>query len=334
MTGAALVVGIAALAAVADIVSVAAGPTKALLAHAPGAVGYFTLAFAWPGRDPAQAYTALGVSDVIFFCLYLCAARRFCLRTAATAAGMAVSVVVSVVIGLRVGAVPALPLLGVAFVGVNADLLWSLTALCGAAPDPARASGLNRPARRAQAGDAWRGLPVRPALEEGHGLDMVRVREHVDGFHAREAVAELGERGRRCRPASSGCRRRRRSAARREQRPAPAPCALMPARGGSTTTTSARPGDGGSLSTLRTSPTWKPTLATALSRAFSPAAAMASGCTSTASTKRRPGGEQQAQRAEAAVEVEDVVGRPGRRQSAGRSGRARRTSRSWSAGRL
>jgi hypothetical protein len=124
MTGAAIVVGIAALAAVADIVSVATGPTKALLAHAPGAVGYFTLAFAWPGRDPAQAYTALGVSDVIFFCLYLCAARRFCLRTAATAAGMAVSVVVSVVIGLRVGAVPALPLLGAAFVGVNADLLW------------------------------------------------------------------------------------------------------------------------------------------------------------------------------------------------------------------
>jgi hypothetical protein len=36
------------------------------------------------------------------------------------------SVVVSVVIGLRISAVPALPLLGVAFVGVNADLLWRL----------------------------------------------------------------------------------------------------------------------------------------------------------------------------------------------------------------
>jgi hypothetical protein len=124
MPGPAVVVGIAAVAAVADIVSVAAGPTKALLAHAPGAVGYLTLAFAWPGRDPARAYTALGVSDVIFFCLYLCAARRFGLRVAATAVGMALSVVVSVVIGLSVGAVPALPLLGTAFVGVNADLLW------------------------------------------------------------------------------------------------------------------------------------------------------------------------------------------------------------------
>ena len=124
ITSPALVVGIAVLAAVADIVSVAVGPTKALLEHAPGAIGYFTLAFAWPGRDPAQAFTALGVSDAIFFCLYLCAARRFHLRTAATVVGMALSIVVSVVIGLRVSAVPALPLLGVAFVGVNADLLW------------------------------------------------------------------------------------------------------------------------------------------------------------------------------------------------------------------
>ena len=124
ITSPAIVVGIALLAAVADIVSVAVGPTKALLAHAPGAIGYFTLAFAWPGRDPASVYTALGVSDVIFFCLYLCSARRFRLRTAATVVGMALSVVISVVIGLQISAVPALPLLGVAFVGVNADLLW------------------------------------------------------------------------------------------------------------------------------------------------------------------------------------------------------------------
>lgn len=123
ITSPAIVAGIAVLAAVADIVSVAIGPTKALLEHAPGAVGYFTLAFPWPGRDPADAYTALGVSDIIFFCLYLCAARRFHLRTGATVVGMVLSVVVSVVIGLRVSAVPALPLLGVAFVGVNADLL-------------------------------------------------------------------------------------------------------------------------------------------------------------------------------------------------------------------
>jgi hypothetical protein len=126
ITSPAIVVGIAVLAAVADIVSVAVGPTKALLEHAPGAIAYFTLAFAWPGRDLVNVYTALGVSDAIFFCLYLCAARRFHLRTAATVVGMVLSVVVSVVIGLRISAVPALPLLGVAFVGVNADLLWHL----------------------------------------------------------------------------------------------------------------------------------------------------------------------------------------------------------------
>jgi hypothetical protein len=125
ITSPAIVAGIALLAAVADIVSVAVGPTKALLAHAPGAIGYFTLAFAWPGRDPVNVYTALGVSDIIFFSLYLCSARRFRLRTGATVVGMALSVVMSVVIGLRISAVPALPLMGVAFVGVNADLLWA-----------------------------------------------------------------------------------------------------------------------------------------------------------------------------------------------------------------
>ena len=124
ITDPAIVAGIALLAAVADIVSVAVGPTRVLLEHAPGAIGYFTLAFAWPGRDLANVYTALGVSDAIFFSLYLCAARRFHLRTAATVVGMVLSVVVSVVIGLRISTVPALPLLGVAFVGVNADLLW------------------------------------------------------------------------------------------------------------------------------------------------------------------------------------------------------------------
>ena len=121
----AIVALIAVLAAVVDAASVfsAYGPTKALLAHAPGVVGYFTLAFVWPGRDVSSAYTALGVSDIIFFCLYLCAARRFQLRVAATVVGMALAVVVSVVIGLHVGAVPVLPLLGLAFLGVNADLL-------------------------------------------------------------------------------------------------------------------------------------------------------------------------------------------------------------------
>jgi hypothetical protein len=123
ITGPSLVVLVAVLAALADVVSVFAGPTKALLAHAPGSLGYFTLAFAWPGRNPAQVFTALGVSDLVFFCLYLCSARRFGLRTAATVVGMAASILVSVVIGLWVSAVPVLPLLGAAFVGVNADLL-------------------------------------------------------------------------------------------------------------------------------------------------------------------------------------------------------------------
>lgn len=118
-----IVVLIAALSVVVDIVSVFWGPTRAILEHAPASLGYFTVALGWPGYDPSRVFTALGVSDLIFFCLYLGAARRFRLRAAATVVGMCLSVVVSVVVGLRISAVPALPLLAVALVGVNADLL-------------------------------------------------------------------------------------------------------------------------------------------------------------------------------------------------------------------
>jgi len=118
-----VVVLIAVLSAVVDIVSVAVGPTRAILTHRPELVGYFTVALTWLGYHAKEAYTALGVSDLVFFCLYLGTARAFRLRVGATATGMALSVLVTVVAGLRVSAMPALPLLALAFLGVNADLL-------------------------------------------------------------------------------------------------------------------------------------------------------------------------------------------------------------------
>ncbi len=74
------VVLVALISAVVDVASVFAGPTKAILAKGPVVVGYFTVAVTWLGYTYNEAFTALGVSDMIFFALYLGAARRFGLR--------------------------------------------------------------------------------------------------------------------------------------------------------------------------------------------------------------------------------------------------------------
>ena len=101
ITSPAVIVLVAGLSAVVDIVSVATGPTKVLLERAPAAVGYLTVVFAWPGRAIADGYTALGVADLIFFSLYVGAARTLGLRSAATVVGV-VGIAVAVVAGMRV----------------------------------------------------------------------------------------------------------------------------------------------------------------------------------------------------------------------------------------
>ncbi len=127
------VVAVAVASTVVDIVSVAAGPTKALLAQGPVVVGYFTVAITWFGYSFTEAYTGLGVSDVIFFALYLGAARRFALRPRASAVAMTASFVVTIAAAMWWTALPALPLLAAAFLATNADLMWR------GRSDPARA---------------------------------------------------------------------------------------------------------------------------------------------------------------------------------------------------
>lgn len=118
------VVLVAAVSAVVDVLSVYGGPTRRLLEEGPQVVGYFTVALTWIGYATSEGYTALGISDVVFFSLYLAAARRFGLRIAASAVAMVVSFVLTIVAALWWEALPALPLLSVAFLGVNADRLW------------------------------------------------------------------------------------------------------------------------------------------------------------------------------------------------------------------
>jgi hypothetical protein len=117
------IVIVAAVSAAVDIVSVAAGPTKAILEKGPVVVGWFTLAVTWMGYSYAEAFTGLGVSDVLFFALYLGASRRFRLRAAWSAVAMVGSFLATIALAMWWTALPALPLLSVAFLAVNADLL-------------------------------------------------------------------------------------------------------------------------------------------------------------------------------------------------------------------
>ncbi len=63
------------------------------------------------------------MSDVLFFALYLGAARRFRLRVAWSAVAMVGSFLATIALAMWWTALPALPLLSVAFLVVNADLL-------------------------------------------------------------------------------------------------------------------------------------------------------------------------------------------------------------------
>jgi hypothetical protein len=122
--GLAVIVLIAVLSAAVDSFSVFAGPTKALLAGHPAAVGYFTVAITWFGYGYREAYTALGTSDFFFFSLYLAAAEIFGLRVRRTLVFMTLSFMVTVVAAFWTTALPALPMLAVAFIAANYDLLW------------------------------------------------------------------------------------------------------------------------------------------------------------------------------------------------------------------
>jgi hypothetical protein len=118
------IVVVAVISAVVDVISVAAGPTKAILDKGPVVVGYFTIAVTWAGYTYSEAYTGLGISDVIFLALYLGSARRFELRVGWSAVAMVVSFLATIAAAMWWTALPALPLLSVAFLAVNGDLLW------------------------------------------------------------------------------------------------------------------------------------------------------------------------------------------------------------------
>jgi hypothetical protein len=119
---AAWVVLVALLVPWVDIVSVFRGPTKHIIEHRENVFTALSLAFPVPGGGAAR----LGLPDLLFFALYLGAAARFGLRVGWTWVAMTASFGLTMALATEfdVSGLPALPLLSLGFLGVNADLLW------------------------------------------------------------------------------------------------------------------------------------------------------------------------------------------------------------------
>jgi len=128
---------IAVLVAVVDSYSVAAGPTHAIVLHHQQVLDSFTLAFHPPG---SYAVAQIGASDFVFFALFAAASVRMGLRVRATwiatTASLGATMALSYIFDT---ALPALPLLSLAFLGANADRLLERTR--GRRGSPERESG-------------------------------------------------------------------------------------------------------------------------------------------------------------------------------------------------
>jgi hypothetical protein len=115
------VVLVAFIVPLVDAYSVWRGPTKTIVNHHATVFSAFSFTFPVPGGT-----TRLGLPDLFFFALFLGAAARFGLRVRLTwlALSLSFGATMSLAIWQDVGGLPALPLLAVAFLAPNADLVW------------------------------------------------------------------------------------------------------------------------------------------------------------------------------------------------------------------
>ena len=118
-----LVYALAVGVALGDAVSVSTGPTRYVLDEQPRVVEFVALYLPeWGGSEGSY----LGTSDLLFLALYLYCAWRFALRREVTAVALLASFVASLAIAVWTDvAVPALPLLSLALLAPNADLVWA-----------------------------------------------------------------------------------------------------------------------------------------------------------------------------------------------------------------
>ena len=118
-----LVVPVAAIIPFVDAWSVWRGPTHVIVTERKEIFTNLSFALPVPGR---HASANLGLPDLLFFALFLATCVRFRLRTGWTWLAMTLSfgVTLALAVWLDIGGLPALPGLSIAFLGVNADLLW------------------------------------------------------------------------------------------------------------------------------------------------------------------------------------------------------------------
>jgi hypothetical protein len=121
------VVLVACVIPAVDAWSVWRGPTKHIVTERREVFSAFSFAFPLPGE---RAAANLGLPDFLFFAVFLAAADRWRLRVGPTWAAMVGSFVLTMVLAVYtdlfggIGGLPALPLLSVAFLLVNADIFW------------------------------------------------------------------------------------------------------------------------------------------------------------------------------------------------------------------
>jgi hypothetical protein len=105
-----------------DAISVAAGPTKAIVNHHFAVYSAVAVAFLAPGGLAAD----LGPPDIAFYALFLAATVRWRLRPIWTWLAMTGMYSLTLVIAniANVNGLPALPFLSFGFLVANGDLLW------------------------------------------------------------------------------------------------------------------------------------------------------------------------------------------------------------------
>lgn len=122
LTSIAQILVIAGLIIFVDFYSVFLGPTRKIVESGSSWVDYLTIRLPVFG---APAVSQIGISDIIFFSLFVGITLTYSLRRSTTALALTGSFITTMVIGVKQGAgVPALPLLSVFFLMANADLLY------------------------------------------------------------------------------------------------------------------------------------------------------------------------------------------------------------------
>jgi len=117
------VVLVAALIPWIDAYSVWRGPTHHIVTKQRNVFDTLSFAFPVPGEHSSAN---LGLPDLLFFALFLAAAARWKLRVGWTWLAMVLSFGATMAIAVEwdVNGLPALPGISIAFLVVNADLIW------------------------------------------------------------------------------------------------------------------------------------------------------------------------------------------------------------------